>query len=234
MNKFFSRYGRKNKYNAVRSTCRLGHNHRSRVESEYCAELGIRQRIGEVKRFEFERCFHLNVKGRHVCDIYPDFFIRFSDGRLEAHEVKGKELPPWPTKWRLMQALYPQYNYVVVKWNPLSDSSMPALLFWFVSLWLFYHRYFTFLNGEKNEKATVLGRFAVLRLCRADFSGTNFTLDITMGRTEKIVRLLLGLFISFMLVAVLTDSVSNLYYHWKTGDEGVYDRWKQWKIKKED
>ena len=70
----------------------------------------------------------------------------------------------------------------------------------------------------------MLGRFAVLRLCRADFSGTNFTLDITMGRTEKIVRLLLGLFISFMLVAVLTDSVSNLYYHWKTGDEGVYDR----------
>src|SRR3990167_4732377 len=114
MNKFFSRYGKKNKYNAVRSTCRLGHDHRSRLESEYCFQLELEQRAGNVKSFQFEKRFHLKVKGKHICDVLPDFFIKYADGRTEIHECKGAIIQPWPTKWRLMQACFPQYNYVVV------------------------------------------------------------------------------------------------------------------------
>ena len=115
MNKFFSRYGKKNKYNAVRSTCRLGHDHRSRLESEYCFQLEIREKSGEIKFFVFERRFRLKVKGKHICDILPDFFIKYADGRREIHECKGAVIQPWPIKWALLQALYPKFNYAVIK-----------------------------------------------------------------------------------------------------------------------
>lgn len=112
----FSRYGKRwNKYNAHRSRCKLGHSHKSGLESQYCHQLQILIRAGEIKEFQYERKFELKANGSHICNFFPDFFVIYTNGREEIHETKGLRTDLFNIKWKLMKALFPQYNYVLVK-----------------------------------------------------------------------------------------------------------------------
>ena len=54
----------------------------------------------------------------------------------------------------------------------------------------------------------MLGRFAVLRLRRADFSGVDTTMDLIMGWIKKIIRLsLLSLALVAIAYAMLYDVI---------------------------
>jgi hypothetical protein len=64
---------------------------------------------------EAQPTFRLEVSGQFICKIIPDFMVVTKDGSEEIHEVKGKETSEWRIKWRLMQALHPEFRYHVIK-----------------------------------------------------------------------------------------------------------------------
>lgn len=104
----------KNKYNAVpkRYNGRLYH---STLEADYAKVLDTLLKGKQLKIVEPQPKYRLDVNGHHIANIIPDFYVVDKDGQESIIEVKGKEQEVWKLKWRLMQALYPQYKYEVVK-----------------------------------------------------------------------------------------------------------------------
>ena len=55
------------------------------------------------------------VNGIKICRYIIDFKIIYPVGEPAYIEVKGRETSLWRLKWKLAQALYPEYNFKVVK-----------------------------------------------------------------------------------------------------------------------
>ena len=75
------------------------------------------------------------------------------------------------------------------------------------------------LREKAVEKTPMLGRFTILPVFRLGNSISFNTLDRNGFMVEQVVKLFLAFLISFMLVAVLTDSGRNLICYFKTWDE---------------
>jgi hypothetical protein len=73
------------------------------------------QRAKEIQSYTQQVTFRLDINGKHICKIIPDFLVIGKHGREEIHEVKGIEMPDWKLKWKMMQALYPEYHYELIK-----------------------------------------------------------------------------------------------------------------------
>ncbi len=76
----------------------------NRTEAAYQAELELRRRVGEVASYGFEV-----LKFRLAKDTFytPDFIVMLSDGKLEAHEVKGFWRDDARAKIKIAAALFP-------------------------------------------------------------------------------------------------------------------------------
>lgn len=88
---------------------------RSRGEVDEALSLVELKQSGQVKKWQFEKHIPLVVKGKTVCEIWPDFFIEYPNGRLQFIEVKGGEFfksEVWSIKKKLLQAIYPHIEYV--------------------------------------------------------------------------------------------------------------------------
>jgi hypothetical protein len=60
--------------------------YRSKLEAAYARNLELRRLAGEISTWEYEpRTFDLGKRRVYT----PDFRVRFADGRVEWHEVKG-------------------------------------------------------------------------------------------------------------------------------------------------
>lgn len=105
-----------NKYHAIPKRYN-GRNYHSTLEADYSATLDLLVKAKELKLVEPQPKFRLDVNGKHICNIIPDFLVVDKDGLEAIHEVKSPAsmTPTWKIKWRLLQALHPEFKYEVIQ-----------------------------------------------------------------------------------------------------------------------
>jgi hypothetical protein len=134
---YFKRQG--NKFNAKTSNYN-GRTYHSKKEADYAMELDWLKKAGQIKTITPQFKISLDVYSlpsllfiwnsaksmsfekwsiifgtEHIANYYMDFKVELPDGRIEMHEVKGMETDTWRMKWRLAKALYPEWNFVLIK-----------------------------------------------------------------------------------------------------------------------
>ena len=86
----------------------------SKLEATRYQELKLLEAAGEISEFEIQVPYSLIVHDRQVCVIIPDF--RYKEGAKEVIEdAKGVITDLFRIKWKLMQILYPDYEYRIYK-----------------------------------------------------------------------------------------------------------------------
>jgi hypothetical protein len=107
-------FPKRNKYNATKTTYR-GYTYDSGKEARYSLYLDSEQYAGRVKDYKRQFKMSLDVNGKHVCNYYADFLIFHDNGVKEIADIKGVVTDLFRLKWKLAQALYPDYKYSIVK-----------------------------------------------------------------------------------------------------------------------
>lgn len=105
---------RANKYGAVKQEYR-GVKYDSKREAAHAAKLDLLIRAKEVDSWERQVAIPLKVEGVLIATYRIDFKVKFRDGRVEYHEVKGFSTQLWKLKFKLAKALYPDLVFVVIK-----------------------------------------------------------------------------------------------------------------------
>lgn len=111
---YFSNKGKGNKYNSRRSTYN-GYNYDSGLEAKYAETLDWMIKAKEIKKWERQHKISLDINGVHIANYFIDFKVFLMDGTVEYHEVKGMATDLWRLKWRMTQAIYPDYKLVLIK-----------------------------------------------------------------------------------------------------------------------
>ena len=92
-----------------------GYNYDSKLEASYAIELDWQVKAGQIKKVERQFKIDLSINGVHICNYYIDFKIIYPDDHEEYHEVKGFATDLWKIKWKLAQAIYPEWKFVLIK-----------------------------------------------------------------------------------------------------------------------
>lgn len=98
-----------NKYHA-KSTIYDGVAYHSKLEAAYAEALTLSKRAGEIKGWERQVKLDLRVNGYHINNYYIDFVVEHCDGRYEFVEVKGMQLEPWKTNWKVLEATFEDHK----------------------------------------------------------------------------------------------------------------------------
>ena len=93
---------------------KLRHQHGSRFEADYCDQLKLLVKAGEIQEFEYSVRYILKVNDKTICEHWPDFLVTRNDGGQEVHETKGFATKEWGLKRKLFEALYPNIPYIVI------------------------------------------------------------------------------------------------------------------------
>lgn len=86
----------------------------SKKEAREDGELQLRIRAKEIKAFRRQPSFPIRINGVKVCTYRPDWeYLEWQKDRWQPviHDAKGVRTPVFNLKWKLMQALYPGYEY---------------------------------------------------------------------------------------------------------------------------
>ena len=75
----------------------------SKKEAKYYSELLLRQKDGEVLFFLRQVPFHRPGNVRYVCD----FQVFLASGEVQFIDVKGMKVEPYPTKKKIIEAIFP-------------------------------------------------------------------------------------------------------------------------------
>jgi len=105
---------RYNKYNATKTTVG-GYTYQSAKEARYSLFLDSEVAAGRIKSYKRQYRMSLDVNGKHIANYYADFLVYHENGVEEIVDVKGVVTPLFLLKFRLAQALYPNYKYSIVK-----------------------------------------------------------------------------------------------------------------------
>lgn len=97
-----------NKYNSAKTVIK-GQNFDSKFEGKVGTDLEYRRMSGEKFTIQKQVRFPLVVNGRKIADYVADFVLYHSDGRKEIWEAKGMRTEKFNLKWKLVEALYPDY-----------------------------------------------------------------------------------------------------------------------------
>lgn len=91
-----------------------GRLYHSKKEAEYAMILDDMVKNKEIRGWEPQFTLKLDVNGKHICNYIADFLV---DGLVgyEIHETKGYFTDTAKIKWRLAQALYKEYKFVLIK-----------------------------------------------------------------------------------------------------------------------
>lgn len=100
-----------------RKTTRGGIRYDSKLEADYADQLEWRKKAGEILKIERQVKVPIHVNGIFICNYVVDFRITLRDGRVQYVECKGVELPVWKLKIKLVAALYPDWDWVMVRKN---------------------------------------------------------------------------------------------------------------------
>ena len=88
----------------------------NKLEKKYADNLDLKRLAGEIVSWKYEpREFEL----AHRCTYTPDFAVYKNNGEIEYHETKGGHT--WEDSWiklKITARLFPQYRFVLVKWDP--------------------------------------------------------------------------------------------------------------------
>lgn len=114
------RIRRKHKYGAKSTVCHEGHRHPSKIEAGYCNNLRLLVKAKEIYAYEYERRFELRVNDILICHHKPDFCVfktkeDFDLDFFEIHEVKGVMTMDWNIRRKLLEALNPHIEYIVIR-----------------------------------------------------------------------------------------------------------------------
>ena len=82
----------------------------SGFEASYAAELDLRIRAKDIVRWERQVKLDLKVNGHHINNYFIDFIAYYPDGSREFIEVKGMELEPWKTNWKILEATFEDFK----------------------------------------------------------------------------------------------------------------------------
>lgn len=94
-------------------SCFQSHMHDSRGEAQYCNQLHLLKKAGEIANIETQKTFELKVNNRKICSHRVDFLVITNDGKWEVHEYKGFGTQVWQLKKKLFEACYPLIPYIV-------------------------------------------------------------------------------------------------------------------------
>lgn len=106
--------GKKNKYGA-KSVIYNGRKYHSTGEANYAMELDWRKESGDIKAITPQYPIKIVVNGVFICRYIIDFKIELKNGQIEYHEYKGAETDLFKIKWKLVKALYPEWNFKLIK-----------------------------------------------------------------------------------------------------------------------
>ncbi|MEK6880428.1 MAG: DUF1064 domain-containing protein [Nanoarchaeota archaeon] len=98
-----------NKYGAKRTEWN-GSTYASKFEASYAAELDLRQKGGDIIKWEKQKTLDLRVNGQHITSYKIDFIVHYPDGHREFVETKGFPTPDWIIKWRLLEATFEDFK----------------------------------------------------------------------------------------------------------------------------
>ncbi len=93
-------------YNVAKKKEYAGLTYDSNFEAGYAQELDLRQKAGEILKWERQINLNLAVNGFIVCQYRIDFIVYYPDNTIEYVECKGYPTPVWKLKWKLFEALY--------------------------------------------------------------------------------------------------------------------------------
>lgn len=83
----------------------------------YLTDIKPRVLVGEISDLEFHKSFNLVVNGNKIGRYTPDFvFTEY--GEKVVVEVKGAESRDFKLRAKLFQALYPEFEYRLIKNGP--------------------------------------------------------------------------------------------------------------------
>ncbi len=103
----------RSKYKAV-PTVVDGVRFSSKKEAREDCFLLTRLRANEIKAFRRQPSFAIRINGVKVCTYRADWeYLEWQKDRWVPviHDAKGVRTPVFNLKWKLMQALYPGYEY---------------------------------------------------------------------------------------------------------------------------
>jgi hypothetical protein len=93
-----------------------GRLYHSRFEAEYAMILDDMKNNSEIMDWQPQYVLRLDVNGKHICNYIADFVVvKAGQDNAEIHETKGYFTPISKLKWRLAQALYPDYKFVLIR-----------------------------------------------------------------------------------------------------------------------
>lgn len=89
---------------------------RSQLEADYAAHLAALKAAGVVESYLYEPCTWALDHGilKHKCTYTPDFVVRYPDGHIEYHEVKGFMREDAAVKVKLAAAQHPECPFYIV------------------------------------------------------------------------------------------------------------------------
>ena len=93
------------------------------AEVIFAKDLEIRRKAKDIKKWERQYKIDFILDGYLICSHYVDFLVHHRDGTKELVEIKGKELPVWKLKRRMLQAFFlnkkknKKFRYSVIRVN---------------------------------------------------------------------------------------------------------------------
>ncbi len=109
----FKRKWRPNKYGA-KKTWSDNVLFDSKLEAGIYEQLKMLQQAGQLGDLELQKEFVITVNGKQICIYIADFVFKVKDTTVIA-DAKGVLTDVFKLKWKLMQAVYPEYDYRIFK-----------------------------------------------------------------------------------------------------------------------
>lgn len=100
---------RYNKYQAVKTTVD-GIVFPSKLQAKQYSDLKLRLNAGLIKNLQLEVPINIIVNAQKVC-VYRADVIYEEDNKTIIEDAKGVRTPVFNLKWKLLQILYPQFEF---------------------------------------------------------------------------------------------------------------------------
>ena len=113
-----SGFKRRNKFGAIKTKVD-GVMFDSRLESQWYGYLKILGTAGQIEGLELQKEFVLKVADKQICIYISDyFFFDKLKKKWVVGDAKGVLTDVFKIKWKLMQSLYPDYDYQIYTGKP--------------------------------------------------------------------------------------------------------------------
>jgi hypothetical protein len=113
-------YFQSKRYNKFgnKSTQYNGSYYDSIKEADYAQSLDLRMHAkgkDKLKSWKRQVPIELRINDQKICTYKIDFVETDMNDNDTYTEIKGFETPEWRLKWKIFDALYPEYNKQVIK-----------------------------------------------------------------------------------------------------------------------